>query len=299
MLRLGMLALIGLAAVAVGIAAAGLTSGASRQAAATTGPSFSMEVLGSACHPSSAGANCDIDPFADFTLGVQLTKTNLPDYRGFQVKLTSPDELPYLNRPGQEEIVWPDCDIAYDVLISAATYQVGCTRFDAQPASTYLGPVVEVDYRCVASSSMIYTITMPQGAFGDNTYLVDSTYHIVDPEGGPSKTLTLRCFGTAPSPTATLSPTVTPSSTPQPSATPTNTPSPSPTATPTPQRVAGDVNCHGRVDAIDAALVLQLSAGLIGALSCEQNGDVNHDSSVDAIDAALILQYVAGLVSHL
>ncbi len=286
MFRLGVLVLTAIAAIAIGIAVAGLTSHRSWQAGATTGPSFSMEVLGSACHPSSA-ADCDIVPFADFTLGVQLTKTNLPDYRGFQVKLTTPDELPYLNRPLRQEIVWPDCDIDYDNPISATTYQVGCTRLDAQPASTYLGPVVEVDYRCVASSSTIYTITMPQGAFGDNTYLVDSKRHDVDPEGGPSKTLTLRCFGTAPSPTITPSPTVTPSSTPQ------------PTATPTPQKVAGDVNCDSRVDAIDAALVLQLSAGLLGALPCQENGDVNHDGSVNAIDAALILQYVAGLVPHL
>ena len=47
------------------------------------------------------------------------------------------------------------------------------------------------------------------------------------------------------------------------------------------------------------ALVLQLSAGLIGSLPCEPIGDVNHDGSVNAIDAALILQYVAGLIGQL
>jgi len=57
----------------------------------------------------------------------------------------------------------------------------------------------------------------------------------------------------------------------------------------------GDVNCDGRVDAVDAALVLQYSAGLIHTLPCPQNGDVNNDGRIDAVDAALILQVTAGL----
>lgn len=61
----------------------------------------------------------------------------------------------------------------------------------------------------------------------------------------------------------------------------------------------GDVNCDGEVDAIDAALLLQLTAGLIHGLPCEQNADVDNDSTITAIDAALILQYVAGLISQL
>ncbi len=57
----------------------------------------------------------------------------------------------------------------------------------------------------------------------------------------------------------------------------------------------GDVNCNGAVDAIDATLVLQFSAGLLDSPSCAENGDVNGDGSIDALDAALILQAVAGL----
>ncbi len=87
-------------------------------------------------------------------------------------------------------------------------------------------------------------------------------------------------------------PTVTPTIT-QPS--PTSTSLPPPTATATPHGVAGDVNCDGVVNAIDAALVLQATAGLIAGLPCP-GGDVNRDGHVDAIDAALILQYVAGLI---
>lgn len=59
----------------------------------------------------------------------------------------------------------------------------------------------------------------------------------------------------------------------------------------------GDVNCSGEVDAIDAALLLQLSAALLTDLPCMASADVNHDGAVTSIDAALILQAVAGLIS--
>ncbi len=66
-----------------------------------------------------------------------------------------------------------------------------------------------------------------------------------------------------------------------------------------PAVVPGDVNCGGTVDAIDAALVLQLSAGLIGLLPCGGAADVSQDGTVNSIDAALILQYSAGLIPAL
>ncbi len=61
----------------------------------------------------------------------------------------------------------------------------------------------------------------------------------------------------------------------------------------------GDVDCDGSISSIDAALVLQRTAGLVATLPCDQNADVNGDSAIDAIDAALILQYSAGLLSRL
>lgn len=299
MFRLGFLIPVGFATIAaLGIALVSTGPRAIPEAAAVTGPSFSIVIAGSACHPSGGGADCDVDPNTIFTVGVHLTKTNLPLYRGFQVKLTSPAELPYLNRPGQQEIVWPDCIGAYDWLISATTYQAGCTRFGTSAASTYLGEMLQVDYRCVVSSSTIYTITMPQGATGDNTYLVDNTGYIVNPEGGPSRTLALRCFGTTTPPGPTETPLSTGTATP-PEPTSTHRPPAPPTATATPQPVKGDVNCDDRADSFDAALILQFSASLISALPCQQNADVNHDGSIDAIDAALILQYAAGLLSQL
>ena len=67
----------------------------------------------------------------------------------------------------------------------------------------------------------------------------------------------------------------------------------------TPPGPVGDVNCNGDVSSIDATLVLQLVAGLVGSLSCEQNTDTNADGSVNSIDATLILQFVAGFLTSL
>ncbi len=61
----------------------------------------------------------------------------------------------------------------------------------------------------------------------------------------------------------------------------------------------GDANCGGTVDSIDAALVLQLTAGLVPSLRCQGEADVNEDGRVNTIDAALILQYIAGLLHQL
>ncbi len=61
----------------------------------------------------------------------------------------------------------------------------------------------------------------------------------------------------------------------------------------------GDANCNDSVNAIDAALILQISAGLLDLLSCQDNADVNGNGSIDSIDAALVLQFVAGLLRSL
>ncbi len=104
-------------------------------------------------------------------------------------------------------------------------------------------------------------------------------------------------------PTETLTPTLTPSATPTETLTPTLTDTPTrtatPTATPTPPGPRGDADCNRRVDAVDAALVLQRSAGLTSSLACADRADANGDGRVDAIDAAVILQFTAGLLDSL
>lgn len=79
--------------------------------------------------------------------------------------------------------------------------------------------------------------------------------------------------------------------------TPTRTVTPTPTRTPVAAR--GDADCNGRVNAVDAALVLQLEAALIASLPCPAAADVNGDGRVDSRDAFHMIQYVAGLVGSL
>jgi hypothetical protein len=74
-------------------------------------------------------------------------------------------------------------------------------------------------------------------------------------------------------------------------------PAGAPTPTPTPGGAIGDANGDGAVNSIDAALVLQFSAGLTSTI--RPTADANQDDQVNAIDATLILQFVAGLLSHL
>jgi hypothetical protein len=88
----------------------------------------------------------------------------------------------------------------------------------------------------------------------------------------------------------------------EPAATPTATATgaaPPPTSTPPEGGLLGDVNCDGQVTAVDAALILQLVAGLVDSLPCEDAADVNQDGSVTAVDATLILQFVAGFIDTL
>jgi hypothetical protein len=102
-----------------------------------------------------------------------------------------------------------------------------------------------------------------------------------------------------PTPTETPTPSITPTATE--TLTPTETPTPTATATPTPtpRTIIGDVNCDENVNAIDAALILQYSAGLLADFACPQDADTNHDGHADAIDAALILQFSAGFLTQI
>ncbi|OGO51049.1 MAG: hypothetical protein A2148_10730 [Chloroflexi bacterium RBG_16_68_14] len=84
-----------------------------------------------------------------------------------------------------------------------------------------------------------------------------------------------------------------------PVSTPTPTSTPTPWFIPIPRSLLGDVNCDGRVNSIDAALILQFAAGLIDELPCPEKDDVNVDGTINSIDATLILQYDSGLIDSL
>lgn len=81
--------------------------------------------------------------------------------------------------------------------------------------------------------------------------------------------------------------------------TPTATATPTRTPTPTPHKACGDVNDDGRVNSIDANLVLQLDVGRIAQLLNLASADTNRDGRVNSIDATLVLQKDAGLLPAL
>jgi len=61
----------------------------------------------------------------------------------------------------------------------------------------------------------------------------------------------------------------------------------------------GDSDCNGSVNSIDAALILQNTAGLLANIPCADGADANSDGTINAIDAALVLQVSAGLLDEL
>ena len=144
-----------------------------------------------------------------------------------------------------------------------------------------------------------------------STYLASTSYRDgCTASPGPSVTPVATVVGSpttaatpSASPAATFTPTSTPTATPTftPTSTPTATPTftPTPTSTSTPRPRYGDVDCDINVNSLDAALVLQFSAGLVSSLGCQRNADVNSDGSVNPLDAALILQFSAGLIPSL
>ncbi|MCH8065750.1 MAG: hypothetical protein IIC90_07990 [Chloroflexi bacterium] len=68
-----------------------------------------------------------------------------------------------------------------------------------------------------------------------------------------------------------------------------------PASSNTPPQTEGDVNCDKVTNSIDAALILQVDAGLIDTVSCAGVADLNLDGTINSLDAAIILQITAGL----
>jgi len=132
-----------------------------------------------------------------------------------------------------------------------------------------------------------------------------------DPANNTSEFSQCRAVSAPPTPTPTPTTTPTATRTPTPTATPTATRTPTPTAThtATPRATAtpcpdgicpppsGDVNYSGTVTMVDAMLIAQYVAGLIGPDDLDlAQADVNCSGNVGMVDAMLIAQYVAGLI---
>ena len=63
-----------------------------------------------------------------------------------------------------------------------------------------------------------------------------------------------------------------------------------------PKATAGDADCSGDVDAVDAIYILQYEAHILDEIPCHDNADVNKDDEINSIDAILVLQMQAGLL---
>ena len=58
--------------------------------------------------------------------------------------------------------------------------------------------------------------------------------------------------------------------------------------------VAGDTNCSGEVDSVDALAIMRSVATENADAGCIQAGDIDCDGDVDAVDALRVLRYLAG-----
>jgi hypothetical protein len=64
--------------------------------------------------------------------------------------------------------------------------------------------------------------------------------------------------------------------------------------------VTGDADCSSAIDARDSLAILQADVGLLPVSAlCADNADVNGDGRINPIDAVLILQYTAHIIDHL
>jgi hypothetical protein len=284
---------------------------------------------------SCADQACSVGTGRGFTLSVDIVTAPSEGYTGAQSWVNFGDDLVYKPAARQsDEIVWPDCEpgAAVRSLFSLESVNHGCVTglISPLPSSSYTGNFVDLSFNCSSGPSSTLVRLLPLGVEPADTSgsgfitpsdgqvaanVSDLTIDCVDglptstptALGGPTSTPTSPQNGTPSAPTATPDqlPTGAPPGpgTPAPSVVPGATPTDTPLSTGTPATPAvsfvGDASCDGRVDPLDAALILQLAAGLTPALPCSNRGDANGDGITNPLDAALILQFSAGLINRL
>jgi hypothetical protein len=308
-----------------------------QRARASTDPGLDLSIgVGSQCDSGGAPtATCTFLANTGFTVDFKVNTLSSAltssGYTGYEVEISYSGSVSYNSHSLQQTGAgaWPGCVFPTgEVAFAPGDAKTACAEMGT---STHLGTLARLGFTC-GSSAGSATLTLKHGDsktdltdpyFAAHSEATDEslTINCQPLSNTATQTFTLTSTSTqARTPTSTaMSPvptgtatatseagtaTVPPSSTePLTTAAPTTTVTPTPTRTgtptPAPAGLSGDANCDHTVNAIDAEVVLQFDAGLIGSLACPQNADVNHDSRVNSLDAALVLQYVAGLISHL
>ncbi len=62
------------------------------------------------------------------------------------------------------------------------------------------------------------------------------------------------------------------------------------------EKLLGDADCGDELTSLDASWILQYSAEMIDEVPCPELADANQDGHIDAVDATIVLQKVAGLI---
>ena len=270
--------------------------------AAEGGPEMRLTIPGGDC----AGGECTVAQGASFTLVVEVVDFPEGGYVLAQTYIDMGTDLVYKpTAAAGDEFVWEDCltSVALRENLNETGWLHGCLTglLPPLPGSEYTGTLIELKVNCSEGESSTNVMLLASGTPPANT----NGAVFSDPNGIQTtpkvSNLTINCgAGGNGDPTDTPEPTDTPG--------PTNTPGPvtdtpvptntqEPTSTPVPAEQCGDVNGDGNVTSVDAALILQVSAGLIPSVDRLENpdeADVNKDDNVDSRDALLVLQQTAG-----
>ena len=294
---------LGLSVMALGAAALvmGWWPGATQPASAgPAGLDMAMGVSGQ-CDSTAGPAKCTFDPGTAFT--VEFKINSIPGgftYGAYGMDIVYSGNVSYVTgslvQTGAG--MWPSCTFATaEAGFTPGDALTGCTIGPGAVESTYLGTLAKLNFQCGASAGPgVLTLAMGPG----KTEVLDAS--LIGHSEAVDEELTVNCgAGEPPTNTPPPEPTVTPTPCdgPCPTATATNTVPPPPTATatntPSP-KACGDVNDDGNINPVDATLILQHAAGLLGTLANAPSADVNDDGAVNPVDATLILQHAAGLV---
>jgi hypothetical protein len=201
------------------------------------------------CNTSGGPATCRL-PAGTFTLSLYLRSVpeDVSSYDGFDFEIwrfgVIAGDAPIRGK-------WVSCGY----LDKIATVVGGCV-IPGGGESSFLGPVVDLDFDCGASGSLALLHGNGRTTLTSN----NQSLH----ESDMPETLTIECGD--------------------------------PPLTAPPADRHGDADCDGRVSSLDALLMLQFQAELLVTLPCPRNADVWKNGGIFSLDAFAVLEYVAGLI---